>query len=83
MSERKADTAISRFRLTPVWAKGYWPVPQDCLIAIFFSGFAASGVFGSVTVSTPFWKVAAILSASTPLGTRNERWKEPYRRSET
>jgi hypothetical protein len=50
---------------------------QAFLIAIFFSLFCASVVFGSVTVSTPFLKFASILSASTPSGTPNERWKEP------
>jgi hypothetical protein len=51
--------------------------PHAVLMAIFFSLFCASGLFGSVTVSTPFLKCASILSASTPSGTPNERWKEP------
>jgi hypothetical protein len=51
--------------------------PHALLMAIFFSLFCASGLFGSVTVSTPFLKCASILSASTPSGTPNERWKEP------
>lgn len=50
---------------------------QAFLMAIFFSLFCASGVFGKVTVSTPFLKPASILSASTPSGTLNERWNEP------
>ena len=36
---------------------------------IFFSAFCASALFGSVTESTPFLKLASILSASTPSGT--------------
>ena len=51
--------------------------PQALLMAIFFSLFCASAVLGKVTVSTPFLKVAAILAASTPSGTPNERWNEP------
>jgi hypothetical protein len=51
--------------------------PHALLMAIFCSLFCASGLFGSVTVSTPFLKCASILSASTPSGTPNERWKEP------
>src|ERR1700730_7001544 len=51
--------------------------PHAVLMAIFFSLFCASGLFGSVTVSTPFLKCASILSASTPSGTPKERWKEP------
>src|SRR5262245_38060160 len=50
---------------------------QVFLIAIFFSLVCARGVFGSVTVSTPFWKCASILSASTPSGTPNDRWNAP------
>jgi hypothetical protein len=37
----------------------------------------ASGVFGRLTVSTPFLKLASILSVSTPSGTVNDRWNEP------
>ena len=47
--------------------------PHALLMAIFFSLFRASGLFGSVTVRTPFLKCASILSASTPSGTPNER----------
>lgn len=36
----------------------------------------ASGFLGSVTVSTPFLKLASILSASTPSGTAKQRSKE-------
>src|SRR5262249_21372033 len=50
---------------------------QTFLIAIFFSLFCACAVFGSVTVRTPFLKLASILSASTLSGTPNERWNEP------
>jgi hypothetical protein len=46
-------------------------------MAIFFSFFCASGVFGRVTVSKPFWKLAAIFSASMPEGSWNVRWNEP------
>ena len=52
------------------------------MIAIFFSLLTALGVFGSVTVSTPFLKFASILSASTTFGMRNERLNDPYRRSD-
>jgi len=31
-----------------------------------FCGFCASAVFGSVTVKTPFLRLASILSVSTP-----------------
>jgi hypothetical protein len=56
---------------------GRRPETQPFLIAIFFSLFCACGVFGSVTESTPFLKLASIFSASTPSGTPNERWNEP------
>src|SRR5208282_4420783 len=42
---------------------------QAALTAIFFSAFCASVLFGSVTVSTPFLKLASILPVSTPSGT--------------
>ena len=48
-----------------------------CLTAIVLCFFRASAVFGRVTVSTPFLQLASILSASTPSGTRNERWNAP------
>jgi hypothetical protein len=51
--------------------------PQALLMAIFFSLFCASADLGNMTVSTPFLKLAVILSASTPSGTPNERWNEP------
>lgn len=47
------------------------------LTVIFFSAFWASAVLGNLTVSTPLAKFASILSASTPSGNWNERWKEP------
>jgi hypothetical protein len=47
------------------------------LMSIFFAGFCASAFFGSVTVSTPFLKLASILSVSTPSGTRKKRWNDP------
>jgi hypothetical protein len=43
---------------------------QEAFTVIFFSAFCASDTFGSVTVSTPFLKLASILSVSTPSGTR-------------
>ena len=58
------------------------PPAYALVIAIFFSFFCASGDFGKVTVSTPFLKLAAILSGSTLSGTWNERWKDPKRRSD-
>lgn len=67
-SNRRADRAQSRI--------------QAALTEIFFSALWASAVLGSLTVSTPLVKFASILSASTPSGSWNERWKEPYRRSE-
>lgn len=42
--------------------------PQAPFTGIVFSGFWASGVFGSVTVSTPLLNVASIFSGSTPSG---------------
>jgi hypothetical protein len=39
---------------------------QATLTSIFFAAICASGFFGSVTVSTPFLKLASILSVSTP-----------------
>ena len=39
------------------------------MTSIFFAGFCASRFLGSVTVSTPFLKLASILSASTLSGT--------------
>ena len=43
---------------------------------IFFSGLIASGFLGSVTVSTPFLKLATISSVWTPSGTSKRRSKE-------
>ena len=54
---------------------------QSPFTSIFLTGFWASGFFGKVTVSTPFLKLASILSASTVSGTRTERANEPKRRS--
>jgi hypothetical protein len=50
---------------------------QAALISIFLAAFWAAGVFGSVTVSTPFLKLASTLSASIPSGIWKERSKEP------
>ena len=50
---------------------------QAAFTVIFFAAFCASTLFGIVTVRTPFLKLASILSASTPSGTWNERWKDP------
>ncbi len=50
---------------------------QPALTSTLRSGLIASGFFGSVTVSTPFLKLASILSASTPSGSEKERWKAP------
>ena len=47
------------------------------LISIFFCCFCIVTVFGSVIVSTPFEKSAAILSRSTLAGSSNERWNDP------
>lgn len=49
--------------------------------SIFFSGFIASGLLGSRIISTPFLKVASILSGSIPSGMGRRRSKEPKRRS--
>src|SRR6516225_489247 len=54
---------------------------QATLTSIFFAAICASGFFGSVTVSTPFLKLASILSVSTPFGTWKERSNEPKFRS--
>jgi hypothetical protein len=50
---------------------------QPFLMAICFSCFCASGVFGKLTFNTPSLKAASIFSASTPSGTVKERWKAP------
>ena len=42
---------------------------QPALTAIFLSALRASALFGSVTASTPFLKLALILSVSMPSGT--------------
>ena len=55
---------------------------QPGLMSMLRAAFIASGFFGIVTVSTPLLKLASILSRSTPSGTRKERSKEPYRRSD-
>jgi hypothetical protein len=52
-------------------------VCQDDLTSIFFAGFWASAVFGSVIVNTPFEKSASILLRSTLPGSSNVRWNEP------
>ena len=46
-------------------------------IGIVFCRVTASEVFGSVTLSTPFSKLAAILERSTLSGRPKLRWKEP------
>jgi hypothetical protein len=51
------------------------------LTSIFFAGFCASAFLGSVSVSTPFLKLASILSASTPSGISKRRSNEPRLRS--
>jgi tripartite-type tricarboxylate transporter receptor subunit TctC len=53
------------------------------LVHVFFSAFCASAVFGSVTVRTPFLKLASTLSSSTPSGTGKVRSNEPKLRSRT
>jgi hypothetical protein len=55
---------------------------QAFLTAMVFCFFCASAVLGNDTVRTPFFTLASILSASTPSGTRNVRWKEPKRHLE-
>ena len=45
--------------------------------AIFLVVDCASGSLGSFSVSTPLEKSALTFSASTPSGTRMERWNEP------
>jgi hypothetical protein len=57
-----------------IWAQ--WG-HQPFLISICFCFFCASGVFGRVTVNTPFLNIASIFSPSTPSGTLKDRWKEP------
>jgi hypothetical protein len=47
------------------------PAFKPLLIVIFFSLFCASADFGKTTVSTPFLRLAPILSVSTPAGTWN------------
>ena len=47
------------------------------LTVIFLAVFWESAFFGKVTVSTPFLKLASILSGSTLSGTWKERWNEP------
>jgi len=50
---------------------------QADLISIFFCCCCIAAVFGSVIVSTPFEKSAAILSRSTLAGSSKERWNDP------
>jgi hypothetical protein len=50
---------------------------QAALTSIFFAGFCASAFLGNFTVSTPFLKIASILSASTLSGSSKLRWNEP------
>jgi hypothetical protein len=47
------------------------------LTLIFFAGFCASAVFGSVTLRIPFSNVASILSISTPSGRSKYRSNQP------
>jgi hypothetical protein len=54
---------------------------QASLTSIFFAAFSASAVFGRVTVRTPFFKLASILSVSMPSGSRKQRWNDPNSRS--
>jgi hypothetical protein len=87
MGEQATDRALRQQVPTPPYAQSprrecpfsteSTSRTQAFLIAIFFSLLCTSVAFGSVTVSTPFLKFASILSASTPSGTPNERWKEP------
>jgi hypothetical protein len=57
------------------------PAYHAALFSISLVAFWASSFFGSVTVRTPLLKLASILSASTPSGTRKARSKEPKFRS--
>lgn len=41
---------------------------QPALTSIFFSALRVSGVFGSATVSMPFWNDASILLLSFSIG---------------
>jgi hypothetical protein len=54
-----------------------WLYSAAALTSIFFVSFCASGVLGSITVSTPFLKLASILSTSTPSGTLKFRSNAP------
>jgi len=56
-------------------------IDYAALTSIFLVGFCASGFLGSVTVRTPFLKVASILSGSTPSGMLKLRSNEPKLRS--
>lgn len=57
---------VLRTKLTPAGATDCFPAktPDDhaALMAIFFSAFCASLLFGTVTFRTPFLKDASILS---------------------
>src|SRR5271166_3779615 len=54
---------------------------QPPFTSIFLTGFCASAILGSVTVRTPFLKLASILSASIVSGMRSARSNVPNRRS--
>jgi len=51
------------------------------LMSIFFAAFCASAVFGRVTIKTPFFRLASILSVSMPSGSRKHLWNDPNSRS--
>jgi hypothetical protein len=59
--------------VSPVGQLVSFMAPHPALTSIFFACFCASAFLGSVTVSTPFLKLASILSGSTLSGSSKLR----------
>ena len=68
--------------MTPKLATPVSALPQLAVTSIFFSSLCASGFFGRVSISKPFWKLAVTLSWSTLSGNSKERSKVPKLRSD-
>src|SRR5215831_12669251 len=60
-SSRRYACSLEEFN-APAFASGQ----AAAFTSIFFSAFCTSGLFGRVTVSTPFLNAASILLLSTP-----------------
>ena len=80
-SRQRLSVLHNRVAITAVRVYVGCDSDQAALTSIFFAAVCASGFFGNVTVSTPFLKLASILSVSTLSGTWKERSNEPKFRS--